>query len=334
MKITNFIRQQIRPICQWLYNNTLGPKRIFIFGIPQHGNIGDQAIAEATYRFINKYTNRIIVEIPMERSREEADNVLKDIRRRDVVAWHGGGNLGTIWANEEKCRLDVLPKFRHKKIIIFPQSVYFDKGSSAIEKSRSVYNNLPGLTLFVRENKSFSIACQLFAKTAVMMVPDIVFAYEYPVDRARKGAITLFRSDKEKQLNSGEQDQIIELLKTQFQRFTQSDTVIDKWYTDLSERQSDLDQLLDNIASHRVVITDRLHGMIFAYITNTPCIVLENSNHKIKATYDTWLKGNASIRRITTARELPSALREVLASTPNNQIFGKDKYHKLIRKLK
>lgn len=32
-----------------------------------------------------------------------------------------------------------------------------------------------------------------------------------------------------------------------------------------------------------LVITDRIHGMIFAAITGTPCIAL--SNYKIKGTY-------------------------------------------------
>ena len=30
--------------------------------------------------------------------------------------------------------------------------------------------------------------------------------------------------------------------------------------------------------------------MIIAYITNTPCIAFDNSNHKILETYNTWLK--------------------------------------------
>ena len=35
-----------------------------------------------------------------------------------------------------------------------------------------------------------------------------------------------------------------------------------------------------------LVITDRLHGMIFCYITKTPCIVMPNNNHKILMTYE------------------------------------------------
>lgn len=48
--------------------------------------------------------------------------------------------------------------------------------------------------------------------------------------------------------------------------------------------------LLNEISQLDIVITDRLHGMIFCYITGTPCIVFDNDNHKISETYKKWLK--------------------------------------------
>ena len=35
--------------------------------------------------------------------------------------------------------------------------------------------------------------------------------------------------------------------------------------------------------------------MILAYITNTPCIALDNNNHKIGSIYKTWLKEQSLI---------------------------------------
>lgn len=46
---------------------------------------------------------------------------------------------------------------------------------------------------------------------------------------------------------------------------------------------------MQEFASAKLVITDRLHGMIFAALTQTPCIVLGNYNHKVKGTYE-WLQ--------------------------------------------
>ena len=50
-----------------------------------------------------------------------------------------------------------------------------------------------------------------------------------------------------------------------------------------------------NFSSSKIVITDRLHGLIFSKITSTPCIAIDNSNNKIRETYNAWLKGNKNI---------------------------------------
>ena len=51
---------------------------------------------------------------------------------------------------------------------------------------------------------------------------------------------------------------------------------------------------LKNFAKHKLVVTDRLHGLIFSLITNTPCIVISAYNHKLKEFTD-MLKTNKSI---------------------------------------
>ena len=70
-----------------------------------------------------------------------------------------------------------------------------------------------------------------------------------------------------------------------------------------------------------LVITDRLHGMLFSAITNTPCIVFDNSYGKISSLYDTWLKDNNGI---TFTRQLKSSeLRDLILQklkSPFNKI--------------
>ena len=54
-----------------------------------------------------------------------------------------------------------------------------------------------------------------------------------------------------------------------------------------------------------IVLTDRLHGMIFSAITGTPCVASSNYNHKIKESYE-WIKYLPYIKyaeNITQARE-------------------------------
>ena len=47
--------------------------------------------------------------------------------------------------------------------------------------------------------------------------------------------------------------------------------------------------IFDIFARSEIVITDRLHGMIFAAITGTKCIVLNSKSPKIKGCFE-WIK--------------------------------------------
>lgn len=71
--------------------------------------------------------------------------------------------------------------------------------------------------------------------------------------------------------------------------------------------------MLNTFASSRVVITDRLHGMIFAAITGTPCVVLSNSNHKIQGVYE-WIKDLPYIEFISDVHETQGALNRVISA--------------------
>ena len=51
-------------------------------------------------------------------------------------------------------------------------------------------------------------------------------------------------------------------------------------------RKSVIVNKLKEFAGAQLVITDRLHGMVFCYLTNTPCIVFSNYNHKVLGTYE------------------------------------------------
>ena len=47
---------------------------------------------------------------------------------------------------------------------------------------------------------------------------------------------------------------------------------------------------LNQFASAKFVVTDRLHCMIFCTLVGTPCIAMDNSSKKVKGVYEKWLK--------------------------------------------
>lgn len=48
------------------------------------------------------------------------------------------------------------------------------------------------------------------------------------------------------------------------------------------------------------MVTDRLHGMLFAILTERPCLVFANNNHKIESTISTWLQDTERIKLVNT----------------------------------
>ena len=77
------------------------------------------------------------------------------------------------------------------------------------------------------------------------------------------------------------------------------------------EREEVLDTFMANIGKRQVVVTDRLHGMIFCAITGTPCIVFSNYNHKVKGSLK-WLKHLNYIRFLDDISKTEETLKELL----------------------
>ena len=57
-----------------------------------------------------------------------------------------------------------------------------------------------------------------------------------------------------------------------------------------------LERFWARLRTKKVVVTDRLHCMIFCAITKTPCVVFDNSNNKTSGVFSSWLKDYGYIR--------------------------------------
>jgi pyruvyl transferase EpsI len=57
----------------------------------------------------------------------------------------------------------------------------------------------------------------------------------------------------------------------------------------VSERKQAVEEKLREFASAQLVITDRLHGMVFCAITGTPCVVVNSRSPKVLGCYE-WIR--------------------------------------------
>ena len=270
-----------------------GKRRVgWILGTPEHDNIGDHLIAEAEIGFIrNENFLDCLYEISEQQLLSDFDNQTKRIKQDDIIFLHGGGNLGNLWKVPEAIREKIIIRFRKNTKIIFPQSVYFtedEDGAISNQRARTIYcgNNL---LLCCRDVYSYEYAREYFT-CKMILVPDIVLwrKREPSCQFERNGAMTLFRKDRESAL-SDDSRVIIERRLTQlFESLDQYDTVL-PYGIDESHREKEIASIVDRVASTKLVVTDRLHGMILCAVTGTPCIVFGNNHHKVDGGY-LWIK--------------------------------------------
>lgn len=88
------------------------------------------------------------------------------------------------------------------------------------------------------------------------------------------------------------------------------------------------------IAKSSIVITDRLHGMIFSYLTQTPCIVLANNNGKIKSAYTDWLCDCNFIKFVNNEDNILNYINDLRSIKIDKKDFNKGFFDSLSKCIK
>lgn len=266
-------------------------KKIFYMLIPEHGNLGDQAIAYATLKFLeDNYTEYKIIKFNYSETVNGVKVIKNTFNKGDFIVLHGGGNMGNLYVHEEQARRYIISCLRDYPIVSFPQTIYFTddyNGDKEFELSRNHYNYNKNLVLLARENRSYDIMSKNFNNNNVYLCPDIVFYLNNRLkfeNRTRSQIMTCFRKDKESYYNLELKKNLVDSLGKIYSVF-ENDTIVNYRVSHL-DRDIELQRLWNEYRNSKVVITDRLHGMIFAIITKTPCIVLRSLDYKVIETYE------------------------------------------------
>lgn len=310
------IRNKLKKIINLLtYEFRILGKEYILIDTPTHGNLGDHAIVMAVQQMINEHNQSYIELTAVEISCHEKWFAWITPSKKTILI-PGGGFLGSIWPEEENRVKRILEAFKKNKIIVFPQTITFDmkteKDKKYFEESRKIYTAHKDLTVFVREKKSLAFMNQYMPKVNTFLVPDVVTYLNVQLSkRERNGILFCMRADREKTIKDEELSTVYELVakKHPNQRIEHIDTVIYQ-IVSANEREREVKKKLAQFISSKLVLTDRLHGMIFAVITNTPCIAMSNSNGKVKGVYE-WISGNEYVIYVNNMDEFASALNRL-----------------------
>lgn len=283
---------------------------------PMHRNIGDYAIALAELDML-KGMGIACADVPWIAGIEDWCAAVTP--RSKTVFITGGGRLGSLWSGEERGFRAALRAFSKHRIIVFPQTVFFDmetdEGRSCFEASREVYAAHPDLTIALREAYSLDFMRIHMPEIRTLLVPDMVMLMEARVeDLAREGVLLCLRRDKERTLTKEQHARLNAIVEARYDVIHRTDMIRSQPAL-VEERRAVVEGKLSEFASAELVITDRLHGMIFAAITQTPCIVLNSLSHKVRGCYE-WLKDLDYIRCVDDIEAVPAAMKDLSRVAP------------------
>lgn len=265
-------------------------KKIFLIGTPWYDNLGDHAITLGE-KFIIKenFPDHKIIDIPYNIYFSKLSKIFRfKIAPSDMIYLQGGGNLGSLYPQEENLRRDVIKKYKRNKIIVMPVSIFFHNnnfGKSELEKSSKIYNSHNKLTIISRDEVSFNFARKYFYKVNNILAPDAVTSLDgilSDVNVNRKGVQFFLRKDIEKVLSDDIINKIEIYLNKYNIEYSVSDTTV-PYEVREKQRKTEVFSRLIMARKARLVITDRYHGLIFSVITHTPVIVFKSFDTKISS---------------------------------------------------
>ena len=319
-------------------------KKVILFCIPSHPNLGDQAQLMCTEKWIKeKFSKYKMLSIGLlfscykNNPKELFFNysffafvVLKmTIRKKDVFIGHSG----YFFTDHHGGWLtyDFLLQHWNNRFIILPQTINFY--SPFVKKMVSkTFSNRGNLTIFCRDEVSYKNAKQLFGTTKLFLFPDIVTSLigTRIYNTKREGVLFCMRDDIESFYSELDIDGL--MLWFGNVRKEKIDTTLKISSGMMRKYRDDLiNEMIEKMSTYQVVITDRYHGTIFSAIANTPVIVINSTDHKLSSGVK-WFPADIFGKNVQYAENFQDAYEKanyILKENANmivNPPFFKEKY--------
>ena len=296
-------------------------KRIYLLNIPSHGNLGDHLISVAEQQFFtNNFPEKEVILITSADLYFSIRFALMDVCEDDILCVTGGGFMGSLYEEEDRF-LTIMKRFPNNKIIFFPQTIYYEptpKGEEQIKRAAKVYMAHKYLYFMARDKTSYELLQTRLMPNAthrVYLIPDIALYAPFSQDNVRSNILWCLRQDTEININNSP---IIQKIKkiVEEKQLTESntDTYVFRSIS-LEDENREVQLKAEEISKARLVITDRLHGMIYSLITDTPVIALDNLSKKVAQVYNLWLKNIPFVQLVDMNTDIPSIIEHMLAQT-------------------
>ena len=308
MKNTN----QIQKLREVIYSclDPIVNSDYFLLDFPNHRNIGDSLIWAGELAYLRR--------LPFKCLYSCADTFFdsKKIKSKHLILLNGGGNFGDLWRHHQEFRLKIIEKYKENRIIIFPQSVYYED-ENFIEKDAKILNAHPNLTICARDKKSYNLLLQYIPNATILFVPDMAFCLNIeskPTSTGTKKALFLKRNDKEL-ANEAALDKFFDVPLVETHDWPTLEVNFKTLWYKIESRVAEIlfilpitRRLIDNktglkrdfsnrniqcgidfINAYEEVYTTRLHGLILSILMGKKVYLFDNIYGKNSNFYNAWL---------------------------------------------
>lgn len=269
-----------------------GDNRAILIGTPVHGNLGDHLIAIESLRFIEELGYKTVIEVP-EFLYEIFGNKIT-IHSTDDIYIVGGGWLGDLYEDQLVAE-DIMKRWRENRIIILPQTIFFSgTGSySSVHRFKDILCDCRCVYLCLREKRSYDFCMENFGnEVKVRLLPDMALLRLGNLEeRTIKNRSVVFSIRKDiESVEDYNENMLKTFLNKNGYNCIDNSTVINNKWVKIKDREKITENKIQEYASAEVVVTDRLHTMIFSLAAGTKCVAFDNRTKKISGVYDCWLK--------------------------------------------
>ena len=282
-----------------------------LLDVPNHPNIGDNLIWEGELQFLKNIPYKCIYSANVHNWEEDK---IKDAK---VILFHGGGNWGDLYRECQEHRIYIVNKYKDKRIIIFPQTVWYNN-NDLIYKDSTLLNLHKDIHICVRDNMSYDLLSKYISKEKLYLLPDMAFYVDVQIrDTKTTKSLFMLRTDSEVDnrtyqvhTNCDIKDWptfsnnkfILQLqaywswlkiiLSKKLQNYKHLNFLVNPMYglNRRCNRSRYITKGINFFSKYHTIYTTRLHGLILGVLMDKKMIIIDNKYNKCKNYYNTWLK--------------------------------------------
>lgn len=292
-----------------------------LLDLPYYDNIGDSLIWEGTREFLREIPYKCLYYASKETFR------YRKLSKNVIILLQGGGNFGDLYRRHSDFRMKILSLYPNNKIIILPQSVYYEK-ECFVESDAKAYSLHKNLIICAREHYSFDYIKRHF-QNKCLLVPDMAFfidIHKCKVASSMNRVLYLKRIDKELvsdnllncvPSNAEVHDwptyeksfkEVFRIEKLSYKVYKLLTLIgvkdkyrvrVDDWKRNYFYRKFYLRVGIDFLSPYSIIYTTRLHVMILGILLGKNLYLINNSSGKVVNYYETWLKDLDKVNVIT-----------------------------------